>query len=456
MKHIIKGFTAVIMAYAAVSCNLYKEYSRPGDVIDDNLFGDDVAVADTATFASLRWREFFTDPHLQALIDSGLVNNSDLRIASLRVARAEASLSAAKLAYLPSVSFDAQGNISSFAGEKASDTYSLGLSADWELDIVGRVTNEKRAAFATLQQERSYRQAVSSQLIATIANTYYNILALDEQLDISSQSLDAWSEIIRTLEARKRVGESNEAAVAQAKGSKYEVENSILSLMQQRKEMENSLCTLLGWSPRTIMRGNLKSQTFPDTLSVGVPLRLLDNRPDIRQAEYALRTAFYSTNVARAAFYPSLTLRGTVGWTNNSGAAIVNPGNWLLNALGSLTQPLFSKGRNRANLKIAEATQQEALINFRQKLLDAGAEVNNALSQWQTARQRLDISRKQIDALEDAVAGTRLLMMHSDNGSYLEVLTAQQTLLSARLTMTTQTFDKIQGIIKLYHALGGD
>lgn len=190
-------------------------------------------------------------------------------------------------------------------------------------------------------------------------------------------------------------------------------------------------------------------------MAVGVPLRLLENRPDIGQAEYALQETFYSTNAARSTFYLSLTLSGTVGWTNNSGAAIVNPGNWLLNAIGSLVQPLFNRGRNIANLKIAEARQEEALIAFRQKLLEAGSEVNDVLSQWQNAVRRLEVSTRQIEALEEAVRSTRLLMTYSESSSYLEVLTAQQSLLSAQLTETQETFDKIQGIIKLYHALGG-
>lgn len=389
------------------------------------------------------------------MIDTGLVNNSDLRIASLKVAEAEASLSAAKLAYLPAVSLTPQGSVSKYGSEPSARTYSLGLSADWEIELAGRITNEKRGAFASLQQQRSYRQAVSTQLVATIANTYFNLLMLDEQILISGQSLDAWDEIIRTLEIRKKVGESDEAAVAQAKASRLEVENSILSLTQQVRVMENSMCALLGWTPRRIERGDLKSQVFPESLSVGIPLQLLDNRPDIRQAEYALEEAFYGTNVARAAFYPSLTLGGTIGWTNNSGAAIVNPGYWLLNTLGSLTQPLFNKGRNVANLKIAKARQEEALVSFRQKLLDAGTEVNNALTQWQNAGQRLEVSQRQIEALEEAVRSTRLLMTHSDKSSYLEVLTAQQSLLAAQLTRSQETFDKIQGVIKLYHALGG-
>lgn len=453
MKQIITTAIAIILLTG--SCTTYKKYSRAKDTPTGNLFGEDIAVSDTVTAASIPWREFFTDAALQSLIDTALVNNSDLRIASLRVEQAEATLSAARLAYLPGVSLNPQGGISSYGGEKAIKTYSLGLSADWEIDLSGRITNEKRRAYAGLQQQRSYRQAVSTQLIATVANSYYNLLALDRQLSISQQSLEAWDEIIRTLQIRKTVGEGHEASVAQAKASRLEVENTILTLSRQIKTQENSLCTLLGWTPRKINRGELESQIFPEDIAVGVPLQLLENRPDIRQAEYALQSAFYSTNIARSAFYPTLTLSGTAGWTNNSGSAIINPGNWLLNAIGSLVQPLFNRGRNIANLKIAKAQQEEALITFQQKLLEAGSEVNEALSQWQNAAQRLDVSSRQIEALEEAVKNTTLLMKYSESSSYLEVLTAQQSLLSARLTEAQETFDKIQGIIKLYHALGG-
>jgi len=452
MKQII---IAAVVLILTGSCSTYKKYSRPEEVSTNNLFGEDVAVTDTFTAASIPWHEFFTDSKLRTLIDTALENNSDLRIASLRVEQAEATLSAARLAYLPGVSLNPQGGISSYGGDKAVKTYSLGLSADWEIDISGRITNEKRGAFANLQQQKNYQKAVTTQLIATVANSYYNLLALDQQLSISQKSLEAWDEIIRTLEVRKTVGEGHQASIAQAKASRLEVENTVLSLSQQIKTQENSLCTLLGWTPRRIDRSELKSQIFPDDIAVGVPSQLLDNRPDIRQAEYALQSAFYSTNVARSAFYPSLTLSGTIGWTNNRGATIANPGNWLLNAIGSLVQPLFNRGRNVANLKIAKAQQEEALITFQQKLLEAGAEVNDALSQWQNAEQRLNVSARQIEALEDAVKSTRLLMTYSVSSSYLEVLTAQQTLLSAQLTETQETFDKIQGVIKLYHALGG-
>lgn len=455
MRQIIISIIIIALLLVCDGCSTYKKYERSETISTENLFGEEAVDSDTVTIATVSWQEFFTDAPLQTLIESGISGNSDLRIAALRVEQAEASLLAARLAYLPSVSLTPQGGIGSYGGEKAVKTYSLGLSADWEIDIAGRLTNEKHMAVAALQQQNAYRQAVLTRLVATIANSYYNLLTLDEQLSVSRQSLAAWDEIIRTLEVRTRVGESNAAAVAQAKASRLDVENSIMSLSLQIKAMENSINTLLGRTPQPIRRSGLKSQSFPERLALGLPLQLLENRPDVRQAEYALQEAFYSTNVSKAAFYPSLTLSGTIGWTNNSGAAIVNPGNWLINALGALTQPLFNRGRNIANLRIAESRQKEAVITFQQKLLEAGAEVNNALAQWQNAAQRLEVDARRIVELEEAVRTTRLLMTHSESSSYLEVLTAQQTLLSARLTETQDTFDKIQGIIKLYHALGG-
>lgn len=455
----------LIMCTAAIalsSCGTYKTYTRPNDVKTDSLFGTGNAAPlptgegqeEGPSLASLPWRELFTDSKLQSLIETGLANNSDLRLASLRVAEAEASLKAAKLAYLPAASITPQGQLTNFDGN-GSQTYNLALSADWELDIAGRITNTKRGAVATLAMQHAARQAVQTQLVATIANSYYNLLMLDSQLDISQRTLKSWEETLRTLEVMKKVGESTEAAVAQARANKMTVEGSIVTLGQQIREQENTLSVLLGLTPRHIDRTTLTEQSFPDSLSVGVPLQLLDNRPDVRQAEYSLQSAYYATQVARATFYPQVTLSGTFGWTNNSGAAIVNPGKWLANAIGSLTQPLFNKGRTVANLEIAKAQQEEAKVSFQQKLLQAGAEVNNALSQWQSAQKRLDIDSKQVTALRDAVRSTRLLLQHSSSASYLEVLTAQQTLLQSELTEVQDKFNKIQSIIRLYHAVGG-
>ena len=419
------------------------------------LYGPGVATEDTVSIATLPWTELFTDSNLQSLIREGLENNTDLGIARLRVEEAEATLLSSRLAYLPALSLNPQGQISSYDGAKADKTYNIAASASWEIDLFGRLTNAKRGARAALEGSHAYRQAVQTQLIATIANSYYNLLMLDCQLDISERTAESWAEVLRTYEAKWQVGEATEAAVAQARASKLSVEASVLTLQKQIRAQENSLSALLGSMPRRIGRSTLDAQRFPDTLTVGIPLQLLERRPDVRQAEQALAQAFYATHAARSAFYPGITLSGSAGWTNNNGAAIVNPGSWLLNALGSLTQPLFNRGRNIANLRIAKAQQEEALLSFRQSLLKAGGEVNDALMQWQTANDRLRIIGQQVASLQSAVDNTRKLMEYSSSSSYLEVLTARQNLLQAELTEANDRFDKIQGVINLYHALGG-
>ena len=443
--------TALLLA----SCGVYKPYSRPEEVKTDGLYGTDIQAEDTASIASLHWSELFTDTRLQSLIRRGLENNNDLNVARLKVVEAEATLMSSRLAYLPSVSLAPQGTLSSFDGSKTTKTYTLAASAEWELDLFGKLTNAKRGARAALEQSRAYRQAVQTQLIATIANSYYNLLMLDVQLDINRCTAESWSESLRTLELQKQFGNTTEAAVQQARANLLTVETNVLTLEQQVKKQENAISLLLGDVPSHIERGTLTEQQFPDTLSVGVPLQLLARRPDIRQAEASLAQAFYATGAARSAFYPSITLGGSAGWTNSTGAAIINPGRWLLSAVGSLTHPLFNRGRNIANLRIAQAQQQEALLSFQQSLLKAGSEVNDALAQWQTADRRLQLDGKQIAALRRTVESTRQLMEHSSSTTYLEVLTAQQSLLSAELTEANDHFDKIQGMINLYHALGG-
>ena len=436
------------------SCSIYTNYQRPESLPTDSLYRDLPQEYDTASIATLSWRELFTDPQLVQWIELGLEQNTDLQTARLRVEQAEATLMTSKLSFLPSVSLNPEGTLSSYDGAKTSKTYSLGASASWEIDIFGSLRNAKKGSRAALEQSRAYQQAVQSQLIATIADTYYSLLMLDEQLDITRRTAKSWQETVQSLQALMRAGEQNQAAVAQAEASRLTAEQSVLSLEKQIKELENSLSTLVGIVPQAIERGKLSEAVFSEQLSVGIPLQLLGKRPDVRQAEYALAEAFYATNQARSAFYPQITLSGSAGWTNNSGAAIVNPGNWLLQAVGSLTQPLFNKGKNIANLRIAKAQQEEALLAFQQSLLDAGAEVNNALTQWQTARQSLTLDEEKIEQLETALRSTRLLMQHG-NTNYLEVLTAQQTLLDARLTKVSDRYEEIQGVINLYHALGG-
>lgn len=451
MKRIIIG---LLLLTGLSGCHIYRTYERPELSGVDSLYRVPAMTEDTMSLADFSWKELFTDTVLQQLIEKGIANNTDLNIARLKVREAEALLTSSKLAYLPSVSLTPQGTIKSIEGNSPTKTYNLAASADWELDIFGRLTNAKREEKAVLEQSQAYKQAVQTQLIATIANSYYTLLMLDKQLDISRRTAEIWAENLRVMKALKKAGQTTEMAVAQIEASKLSVDASLLSLEQQITEVENSLSSLLGVVPQRIDRSTLDMQSFPDTLSVGVPLQLLQRRPDVRQSEAALAEAFYTTNRAYSAFYPAITLSGSAGWTNAAGAIISNPGEWLFSAVGALVQPLFNRGQNIANLKVAKARQEEALLTFRQTLLNAGTEVNDALLQWQVARRRLDLDRQQIISLQSAVRSSELLMRHSSQ-NYLEVLTARQTLLDAELSAVSDRFEEIQGVINLYHALGG-
>lgn len=453
MKFAYYTFILLWAVCLMTGCSIYKPYSRP-EVQTEGLYRDLEETRDTASIATLGWWNLFSDKNLQALIEKGLERNTNLRVAHIRVKAAEAVLMNARLSYLPSVVLTPDGSISGTEGAKAIKTYNLAASASWEIDLFGKVTNAKREALAALEGSRAYRQAVETQLIATIANSYYMLLMLDRQLIISEQTLITWKETEHSIEALKRAGKSNDAAVLQAKANRLALEASVVSIRKSIRETENVLSALLADTSHDIMRGALQKQQFPDTLSAGLPIQLLANRPDVRQAEWNLAQAYYATNAARSAFYPSLTLSGSTGWTNNVGGVVVNPGSWLFSAVGSLMQPLFNKGTNIANLRQAKARQEEALLLFQQSLLDAGKEVNNALTRWQSARIRMDYVNQQIMALQEAVRKTELLMQHTST-NYLEVLTARQRLLEAELTQAQDKFEEIQGVIDLYHAVGG-
>jgi len=441
------------MAVSLSSCGIYTSYIRP-DVQTDALFGETTQPGDTGNIARIYWSDFFTDPYLQELIEQGLNNNTDLKTARLQVTQAEASLQSARLAFFPSLFLSPQGVLSSFDGQKANKTYQVPVAASWELDVFGKLHNAKQRAKAAYEQSEVYQQAVQTQLISTIANLYYTLLMLDSQLKISEETAAKWKENVRITKAMKEAGMVTEASVAQTEANSHSIDASLLTLRRQINEIENSMSVLLGETPQHIQRGTLDGQALPDRLAVGVPVEILSNRPDVKSAELTLAQMFYSTNEARAAFYPSITLSGTAGWTNEAGSMIINPGKFLWTAVGSLAQPLFNKGLNVSRLKIAKAQQESALFAFQQSLLNAGSEVNNALVQWQTARERIEIDQKQINSLETAVKSTQLLMQHGSS-TYLEVLTAQETLLQAQLTQVADRFDEIQGVINLYHALGG-
>jgi NodT family efflux transporter outer membrane factor (OMF) lipoprotein len=441
----------MIIAAAAVllsfdSCSLYRHYERPDMFWVDSLYRRIPASADTVSSASVSWDTFFTDSLLRSWIELGLKHNTDINVARFKVQEAEAALQAARWALLPGASFSLKGGL--------PGTFSTSVNASWETDIFGSLRNASRKAEAAVKQSEAYKQAVQTQMVATIANSYYTLLMLDEQLAISKRTLGTWDENIRTLEALKRAGKTNEAAVMQAKANKFNVEANILTLEKEIMAVENSFCALLGTVPMHIERGRLIDQKMPESLYAGVPAELLSRRPDVRQAELSLAQCHYSKNIARAAFYPNLSLSGALGWTSGNGNVVLDPGSLISNLLASLTQPIFGRGTNKARMETARAQYEEAAYNLRQSILDAGVEVNNALTMWQTAKQRVDIDKKQIVTLQAAVWNTQLLMKHG-NTNYLEVLTAQKNLLQAELTETSDHLDEIQGVINLYRALGG-
>lgn len=356
-KTIIIAMTACTLT----ACGIYKPYTRP-EMRTDNLYGAEYSTTDTASVADIGWRELFADGRLQRLIDTALVHNTDLQVAQLRITEAEATLKAARLAYLPSFNLAPTGGVSSFDGSKASWTYSVPVTASWEVDIFSRLTNAKRRSRAALLQSEAYRDAVQTQLIANIANYYYQLLSLDAQVAVTKQAVERYREQVRVMQALKAAGNANEAAVAQTEATLYAAETTLHDLQYSIRQTENSLTLLLGDTPHTIERTTLDAQSAPTELTVGVPLQLLSRRPDIRQSEQALVQAYYATAEARAALYPLLTLSGSAGWTNNAGAIVANPGKLLLSAAGSLLQPIFNAGQNRARVKIAKHSRRKRAL----------------------------------------------------------------------------------------------
>lgn len=443
------------------SCHIYKSYDRPEDITTAGLYRDTVAggdtlVADTANFGNLPWREVFTDPQLQGYIEQALTSSPDIRTAALKVKEAQAPLLASKLAFIPSLTLSPQGTVSSWDKGKATQTYSLPIAASWQIDLFGQLLNQKRQAQANLEQTLAYEQNTRVQLIANAANLYYTLLMLDRQLEITEGTAEILKKNTETMEAMKESGiyGTTEAAVAQSRAAYAQVLASLPDIRASIREIENSLCLLLGEPAHSIERGVLEDQQLPSDFSTGIPLQLLSNRPDVKAAEQALAAAYYNTNVARSNFYPHITLSGSAGWTNSAGAAIVNPAKLLASAVASLTQPIFQNGANIAQLKIAKAQQEEAKIQFQTTLLNAGNEVSNALDQYQACTQKVAARNMEVESSKKAADYTKELF-NLGTSTYLEVLSAEQSYLSAQLSEVSDTFSRMQAVISLYQALGG-
>lgn len=462
LKRSFRLCVAGLIALAVLnSCGVYKKCNSQTDAPAD-LYGTGDTIAQLAqetSIANISWRVFFTDPMLQVLIDSALARNTDLEAARIAVEQARASLTAAKLAYLPSLSLAPQGNVSTtMLGAAGNGTglgysYSIPLQLDWNIGISGSVTVNKRKAKAVLEQAQASWEATKANLISTVAQEYFQLLLLDKQLTILIQTDSLWNESLETERALWENGQVYSTAVNQMESSCMNVKTQIVDTKRAILSTENALCKLLRITPRPIQRGAWGAYELPERFGTGVPATLLQNRPDIRLADRQLAEAFYNTAAAKAQFYPSFTLSGLLGWTNNGGI-VADPGALLMQAAASLTQPIFAQGKLSAQLKIAKLNQEDKLGNYVQTVINAGSQVNEALADCQVAADKDILYKRQVAVLQDAYKGTHELM-NSGKASYIEVLTAQESLLSAQLSEAENLYDGATALIGLYIALGG-
>ena len=441
------------------SCGLYNKYQRPdvntkGLVRDVQSATDTLVIADTASFGNLPWRSVFTDPQLQTLIDRALTSNTNLLNAALNVKMAESQLMAAKLAFVPSFTFSPQGTIASWDGNLATKTYSLPVSASWSVDLFGNLLSQKRSSQMALMATRDYQLVVKTKVINNVANMYYTLLMLDRQLaivtDMESLTKDTWE----MMKLQKELGGARETAVASAQANYYSVQTQAADLRRQIRETENALSLLLAQPAQNIARGKLEEQSLPSELSTGVAVHMLNNRPDVHYAEMSLAQCFYNIQTARSRFYPNITISGTGAFTNNSGMGIVNPGKWLLSAVGSLVQPIFQRGQIIAGLKVAKAQYEQAYNTWQNAVLTAGSEVSNALVLYNTSQEKSRIEAQRVVTLEKNVDYNKDLFQMG-RSTYFEVISAQQNLLNARLAKVSDDFTKMQAVVNLYYALGG-
>ena len=441
------------------SCGLYNKYERPnvdtkGLVRDTVSLTDTLAVADTTSFGNLPWRSVFTDPQLQTLIQQGLDNNIDLLNAALNVHMVSEALKVAKLAFLPSVTFSPQGTLSSFDGAAATKSYTLPVSASWNIGLFGNLLSAKRSAQMQLLATKDYQTVVKCNVISGIANLYYTLLMLDRQVEIVTDmeqlTKDTWEKMKFMHENRAGY---RSTAVQSAEAAYYNVQAQKADLLRQVREMENSLSLLLAQPGQTIARGTFAGQSLPSEFSTGVGVKMLANRADVHANEMALAQCFYDVENARSRFYPNITVTATAAFTNNNGT--VNPGKWLLSAVGSLVQPIFQHGQIVAGLKVAKYKYEQAYNTWQNAVLKAGNEVSNALVSYNSSAERAELDGKRVAVLTKNVEDTKRLMESSSNTTYLEVITAQSNLLNAQISEVTDQFSKMQSVVNLYQALGG-
>jgi len=440
------------------SCHIYKKYETPTDTALTKAYVEArQQPADSAAFGNLLWEDIFTDPLLVNLINRALENNTNLRNAQLNVEVAQANLKGARLAYLPSLAIAPNGAGASFAGSDLSWSYTIPAQMSWEIDIFGKILNSKRGAKAALLQSEAYAQAVRSQIISAVATTYYSIAAVRNQLNLSRETSEIWKQTVQTMRDLKDAGKGvTEAAVVQSNANYYSILASITDLEVSLDNLNNTMSLLVNTLPQEWAVTDYVDLKVPEILRAGVPMAELAARPDVRAAEQSLATAYYATNSARAAFYPGLTITANGGFTNLLGSMVKNPGEWFYQLAGSLVAPIFSRGQNIARLQATKAQQKQALNNFEYTLMSASAEVSDALTVYEKSQEKSALLKEQVANLEKSVSYTNDLLVYSNGQtSYLEVLTAQQGLLSAQISQINTELARARSVINLYQALGG-
>jgi NodT family efflux transporter outer membrane factor (OMF) lipoprotein len=447
----------IILAFGFSSCAILNRYQSP-EIKTENLYRDNVS---SDTIADIPWKAYFTDSNLISLIEEGLQHNADLQVAVLNIRQAEAQLNMARAAYFPNISLAGQvTNLTTSDANRAfshnSNEVSLGIVASWELEVWGKLTSQKKSQYARFLKSHACKNMIQSSLIANIATSYYSLLALDEQLLITKETVGLLEENVVTMEALKTAGRQNAAAVEQSKSLMLSTKLSIYDLENSIRQMENAICMLLGREPGAISRTTFDAQTVPEQLQAGVPAQLLSRRPDVRLAELDFRSAFELTNVARANFYPSVTLNSgsMIGVAASGFTDFFSIGNLIANVVGGLTQPLFNRGQLKGNLKIAQAQQEIALVTFKNTVLKAGQEVSDILFSYQSSVKKNAVRQEQIQSTQKAVEYTQALLT-ADEANYTEVLTAGQNHLSAQLNRVSDKLEQMQCAVNLYRALGG-
>lgn len=445
-----------------------KKYEKPtiSEEQQKGLFRDHTS-QDTTTLADVKWQDFFQDEQLKALIQEGLDKNYDLQNAILQISTAENTLKQSKQAFAPSLDFTPQVTYNKMSQNALNfpsnvninlqtTSVSLGFSTNWEIEIWGKLTAAKRSAQAAWMKSIASQNAVKTALIATIAESYYTLLALDKQLAITEETIKIREKSVAAIKALKESGSLSGADVVQAESNLYAAQVTIPDLKRSIRELENTLCVLTVKPLQPIARGEFDSQSLPMMLHVGVPAQLLANRPDVTAAELGFRQAFEATNVARASFYPSLRLTsGTGGISALTTRTLFDPASIFVNLVGGLVQPIFQRGVLKTNLRNAKVAQQQAWNTFEKTLLTAGQEVTNALYAFETAKEKQVTRVKQIEALEKAVAFRMSLLEFSSNTNYNDVLTSEQNLISAQLTDVNDKLQEFKAMIALYRSLGG-